>query len=76
MVLVALSESGDRGPEGGFAEEVVGLEGHGDQRTARAARVHRRAVCRADAIAGVVVASVVVHVEPRIDAALERLTPS
>ena len=28
VVLVALRERGDRGLEGGFAEEVVGLEGH------------------------------------------------
>ena len=41
VVLVALRERGDRGREGGVAEEVVGLEGHARQPTVRARRVRR-----------------------------------
>ena len=45
VVLVALGERGDRGPEGGFAEQIVGLEGHRVER-----RRGRRPVRRAYAL--------------------------
>ena len=49
MVLVALREGGHRSLERGFAEEVVGLEGHGtslrrERRACVAAAHHRPAL--------------------------------